>query len=264
VRPGDVTLPPGFHATPTNPPPPLQFLRAQRQAQPGFKPAYGSFACSEQEAREAIALNHGNLACIDNGVGRVLGTLRRLGLENDTVVMFTADHGDLMGERGLLFKGGLHYGALTRVPFIWRDPARPAAQPVSQALAQTIDIPATVLERAGITPTNGMQGRSLLPVMDGSVAAVRDALLIEEESQRRDFGLDRRVRMRTLRTATHRCTLWHGQDWGELVDLQEDPLELHNLWDEPQAQGVRQHMVEQLVQTMLQGADDSPYPGAAA
>jgi arylsulfatase A-like enzyme len=264
VRPGDVTLPPGFHATPTNPPPPLQFLRAQRQAQPGFKPAYGSFACSEQEAREAIALNHGNLACIDNGVGRVLGTLRRLGLENDTVVMFTADHGDLMGERGLLFKGGLHYGALTRVPFIWRDPARPAAQPVSQALAQTIDIPATVLERAGITPTNGMQGRSLLPVMDGSVAAVRDALLIEEESQRRDFGLDRRVRMRTLRTATHRCTLWHGQDWGELVNLQEDPLELHNLWDEPQAQGVRQHMVEQLVQTMLQGADDSPYPGAAA
>ena len=264
VRPADVALPPSFHAAATHPPPPLQFLRAQRQAQPGFRPGYGSFSCSEQEAREAIALNHGNLACIDDNIGRVLATLRRLGLEGDTVVMFTADHGDLMGERGLLFKGGLHYGALTRVPFVWHDPARPTAQPVSSALAQTIDIPATVLARAGIAPTNGMQGRSLLPVIAGGSAAVRDALLIEEESQRRDFGFDRRVRMRTLRTATHRCTVWHGQPFGELIDLREDPLELHNLWDAPGAQGVRQALVEQLVQEMLGGADDSPYPGAAA
>lgn len=264
VRPDDVALPASFHARPTDPPPPLQWLRAQRQAQPGFKPGYGSFACSEQEAREAIALNHGNLACIDDNIGRVLATLQRLGLDRDTVVLFTADHGDLMGERGLLFKGGLHYGALTRVPFIWRDPAQPAAAAVSGALAQTIDIPATVLDRAGLAPTNGMQGRSLLPLMDGRATAVRDALLIEEESQRRDFGFDRRVRMRTLRTATHRCTVWHGQPFGELIDLREDPLELHNLWDAPQAAGVRRQLVEQLVQVMLEGADDSPYPGAAA
>jgi arylsulfatase A-like enzyme len=77
-----------------------------------------------------LALNYGNISFVDDGVGRVLATLRRLGLDDDTVVLFTTDHGDLLGDRGLLLKGGLHYRALTRVPFVWRDTAgcrRPAA-----------------------------------------------------------------------------------------------------------------------------------------
>lgn len=263
-RPDDVSLPASFHAELTDPPPPVQWLREQRRANPGFRPGYGSFACSEQEAREAIALNHGSLANIDDHIGLVMARLRALGLDEDTVVMFTSDHGDLLGERGLMFKGGLHYPALTRVPFIWRDGARAPATPATAALTQTIDIAATVLERAGLEPTNGMQGASLLPVVAGQASAVRQQLLIEEESQRSDFGMDRRVRMRTLRNHDHRLTVYDGQPWGELYDLRQDPLELRNLWGDAAALPLRQSLMEQLARTMLWAADTSPYPGAAA
>ena len=263
-RPQDISLPASFHAEPVDPPPPLAWLRAQRQAHPAFRPAYGSFACSEQEAREAIALNYGNIACIDDAIGRVLAQLKALGLDDNTVVVFTSDHGDLMGERGLLFKGGLHCPALTRVPFIWRDPARVPGLPVSSALGQTIDIAPTVLARAGLQPANGMQGRSLLPVFCDEQSQVRDHLLIEEESQRSDFGMDRRVRMRTLRDHHHRLTIYDGQLWGEFYDLREDPLEMHNLWNDVAARGRRQDAMEVLARAMLESADHSPYPAAAA
>jgi arylsulfatase A-like enzyme len=131
-------------------------------------------------------------------------------------------------------------------------------------LTQTIDIAATVLERAGLQPTNGMQGASLLPLVAGNATAVREQLLIEEESQRSDFGLDRRVRMRTLRNHAHRLTVYDGQPWGELYDLQQDPLELRNLWHDAAAQPLRARLMEALLQAMLSAAETSPYPDAAA
>lgn len=262
-RPDDMPLPETFDAAPGDGPPALAWLREQRRANPAFRPGYGAFACTAQEAREALALNHGSLACIDDAVGRVMAQLRALGLDEDTVVMFTADHGELLGERGLMFKGGLHDTSLTRVPFIWRDPQAAAAQAVN-ALAQTTDVAATVLARAGLAPANGMHGRSLLPVIEAGGGQVREALLIEEESQRADFGMDRRVRMRTLRDHRHRLTVYDGQPWGELYDLRDDPQALRNLWSDPDARVLRGELMERLAREMLAAADTSPYPSASA
>lgn len=261
-RPEDMPLPVTFDAVLHDAPPAIAWLREQRRANPDFRPGYGAFACTPQEAREALALNHGSLACIDDAVGRVMARLQALGLEGETVVMFTADHGELLGDRGLLFKGGLHYSALTRVPFIWRDPAETRAQ-VVPALAQTIDIAPTVLARAGLAPVHGMHGQSLLPLLQGQ-SQVREALLLEEESQRADFGLDRRVRMRSLRDHRHRLTVYDGQAWGELYDLQADPQELRNLWHDPGARRLRGELMERLVRAMLEASDTSPYPTASA
>lgn len=262
--PASVSLPPSFHAELVDPPPPVAWLRAQRERDPAFRPGHGVFACTEQEAREALALNHGSLACIDDAIGRVMACLRALDLDRDTVVLFTSDHGELLGDRGLMFKGGLHCAPLTRVPFIWRDPAQIRGGQTTSALAQSTDIAPTVLVRAGLQPANGMHGLPLQPVMDGQAASVRDALLIEEESQRSDFGLDRRLRLRTLRDHRHRYTVYDGQPWGELYDLQADPLELHNRWNDPQARGLRGELAERLARAMLASADTSPYPTASA
>ena len=193
-----------------------------------------------------------------------MATLAQLGLDQNTVVIFTSDHADLFGDRGLMFKGGLHYGALTRVPFIWRDPQAAQRGVCRAALAQSIDLAPTVLARAGLAPTNGMQGISLLPVLDGQAPDGRPALLIEEEGQRRDYGMTQRMRLRTLRTRTHRLTVYQGQDWGELYDLEQDPQELRNLWNDPASLGVRRALTEALVQAMMRAADDSPYPTASA
>jgi arylsulfatase A-like enzyme len=185
-------------------------------------------------------------------------------MDDDTVIAFTSDHGDMLGDRGLMLKGGLHYRALTRVPFFWRDTTDRRRPGRSAALAQTLDIGATVLERAGVEPAHGMQGVSLLGLTEGRAPAVRQHLLIEEEGQRRDFGWNQRVRMRTLLTPRHRLTLWAGQDAGELVDLLDDPLELRNLWADPACQGVRAQLTEALARAMIEAAETSPYPERAA
>jgi arylsulfatase A-like enzyme len=262
-RPQDMALPASFGAALHDPPPPLRALREAAANGTARKGGYGAFAGSEQELREALALNYGNISFVDDGVGRVLATLRRLGLDDDTVVLFTSDHGDLLGDRGLLLKGGLHYRALTRVPFVWRDTADCRRPGRSDALAQTIDIASTVLDRAGLAPANGMQGLALAPVLHGA-GPVRQALLIEEEGQRRDFGRPQRLRMRTLLTPSHRLTLYVDEDFGELHDLAQDPQELHNLWNEPGSAWLRGALAQQLALSMARHADTSPYPAASA
>jgi hypothetical protein len=187
-------LPASFSAALRDQPPAIDTLRRQREQSADFRPAYAAFAASEQEVREAMALNHGSVSFIDAAVGRVMAQLERLGLDANTVVLMTSDHGDLLGDRGLMFKGGLHYPSITRVPLIWRDTEGRRQTGLREDLTQTIDIAPTVLARAGLPPVNGMHGCNLLDGHSG-----RSGLLIEEESQRADFGLDRRLRMRSWR-----------------------------------------------------------------
>jgi arylsulfatase A-like enzyme len=221
------------------------------------------FACTEREAREAIALNYGSISLIDEGVGRLLAALTRLGLADDTVVVYTSDHGDFLGDHQLLLKGPIHYRGLVRTPFIWKDPARPAPRE-SSALLSAVDFAPTVLARAGVTGYNGIQGQSLLSLMEGRADSVRDALLIEEEGQRTYLGFAGRVRMRSLVTDRYRLSLYDGVPWGELYDFGDDPHEAVNLWDVPDAVKLRAELTERLARTMLAHADASPYPTALA
>jgi arylsulfatase A-like enzyme len=261
--PDDVPLPPSFRAAHADLPPHVQWLYGQRDSGKAVKHTQALFACSEREAREAIALNYGTISLIDDGVGRLLAELERLGQAADTVVIFTSDHGDFLGDHQLLLKGPIHYTGLVRTPFIWKDPAmsRPRA---SEALVQAIDLAPTVLARAGVAPYNGIQGRSLLPLVVGGEETLRDELLIEEEGQRMYLGFSGRVRMRSLVTARHRLSVYDGVPWGELYDLREDPHETANLWDDAGAKKLRAELVERLARTMLACSETSPYPTALA
>src|SRR5207302_9320928 len=126
------------------------------------------------EAQEARALTCGMIACIDDAIGRVLHALEQTGRCGETVVVFTSDHGDHLGDHRLLLKGAEQYQSIVRVPFIWCDPQASGFPLRSNALASTIDIAASVLERAHIEPFAGMQGQSLLPAMTGDGAPARD------------------------------------------------------------------------------------------
>lgn len=261
--PEDVDLPPSFHA-PGKAPAHVQWLRNQRDAGTAIRHTPAIFACNEREAREAIALNYGSISNIDHQVGRILDALQNYGLADNTVVVFTSDHGDYLGDHQLLLKGPIHYRGLTRVPFIWADPAAGRGTASDAALASTIDIAPTILERAGVAPFNGIQGTSLLPLATGRTAAVRDALMLEEEGQRVILGFDTRIRCRTLLMDKHRLTVYDGASWGELYDLDADPHETRNLWDDPSSRPVRARMFERLAYSMLQNVDVSPYPSALA
>ncbi len=195
---------------------------------------------------------------IDDAIGRVLARLAALGLAEDTVVIFTTDHGDYMGDHGLMLKLLLHYQGLIRVPFIWADPSAPGGGETEDGLASSIDISATILGRAGIQPFNGLQGRDLM------ASDPPEAILVEEDSQRTMIGYDRLQRVRTVVTERHRMSLREGEDWGELYDLTADPEELQNLYDAPAAQEARHALTEIMLRRVIELQDRAPLPAYRA
>lgn len=220
------------------------------------------FASTAREIQEIIALTYGMIANIDDRIGMVLQTLRDCGADRDTVVIFTSDHGDLMGDHGLMLKGPTHYQGLVRVPFIWRDPqALDGGVPaVRDDLVSSIDLSASILRRANIAVPNGMQGKALFDADGSSRPSGRDAVLIEENQQRAYLGFSQPVRVRTVVTHTHRLSVFAEGDWGELYDLQTDPGETRNLWDEPDARVLRESLLMRLVQQILEHSETSPRP----
>jgi arylsulfatase A-like enzyme len=261
--PDDVRLSPSFNCE-HNLAPHVDWLKQRREMGLDVKNATGAFACSEREAREAVALNYGSITNIDDKIGQVLRKLRDLDLEKNTVVIFTSDHGDFLGDHGLLLKGPIHYQGLVRVPFIWRDPSTPSAKGSGPALVSTIDIGPTILDRAGIPRFNGMQGRGMLRLMEGDSTGARQHLMIEEEGQRVYLGFESRVRCRSIVDARYRLTIYDGVSWAELYDLEQDPLEAHNCWHDVGYADVRSAMLESLARLMLEHVDISPYPSALA
>lgn len=221
------------------------------------------FAAPEREIREIIALTYGMITNIDDRIGRVMQTLRECGLDRDTVVVFTSDHGDLMGDHGIVLKGPLHYQGLIRVPFIWRDPAA-AERGVRRDLASSMDLAPSILRRAGIEAPHGTQGQALFDTSGAPRPSGRTGVLVEESQQRAYLGFDTPVQVRTLVTERHRLSLFHAGDWGELYDLQQDPLEECNLWEDAAHAALKSRLLQELAQTMMRHADMSPRPTSLA
>ena len=198
------------------------------------------------------------ITMIDDAIGRVLKRLDDLGLAEDTVVIFTSDHGDYMGDHGLMLKLLLHYQGIIRVPFIWFDSTAPADGQTVSELASSIDIAPTILARAGIQSYNGIQGRDL------HSSPPPEAVIVEEDSQRLMTGFDRPQRVRTVVTDQYRMSLREGEDWNELYDLKTDPGETRNLYDQPSGQSARQALSEIMLRRIIALQDRSPLPAYRA
>lgn len=238
--------------------PPIKAMREAMENGTDPRDNQNPFAVSADEARAIIALTYGMITMIDDAIGRVLKRLEALGLADNTVVIFTSDHGDYMGDHGLMLKLLLHYQSIIRVPFLWCDPHRPA-QPVQRSdLASSIDISSTILARAGIQPFNGVQGRDLFS------DPAPEAILVEEDSQRIMTGFERPQRVRTVVTGRYRMSLRHGEDWGELYDLKADPDELCNLYSDPVAKKEKAALTEVMLRRMIELQDRAPLPAYRA
>ena len=190
-----------------------------------------------------------------NQIGRVLSKLRELGLDENTIIIFTSDHGDYMGDHGLMLKGPLHLRGMIRVPFIWSDPLNRSPR-IASSLGQTIDISSTIIERAKLKPYWGIQGTSLNGDISGKHPTSRDAILIEDDRQRINLGFTRFQKIRTLITEKYRCTIGYPDARDELYDLITDPGELNNLWDIEHE--LRTQLTDKLVRMVLEYQDPTP------
>ena len=209
---------------------------------------------------ECAAHYYALIEMLDDQVGRVMNALRNYGLEEDTVVLFVADHGEALGDHGLWGKGPYHIDGVIRVLFFMClpgpvEPGKSFDGPVS-----LLDFAPTILDLAGVPIPEGATppepeapaappawpGRSLLPVLNGDDTDANTSALVEMDEDYLGF------KMRTLVTKRHRITCYSGHTYGELFDLEEDPDELHNLWDAAAQRELREGLRNQLLDKIMQ------------
>lgn len=211
---------------------------------------------NDTQLRELIANYYGMIALIDHNVGRILAALHDEGLADDTMVVFTADHGDWLGDHGLVLKGPMHYEGLLRVGLIVRGPGAPAGKIVHDPVS-TIDLAATFGDYAGVPMPHASHSRSLRPLIEGDEARRHHALSEWRLGiQRCGVALD----LRTVRTRDAKLTLELASGAGELYDLREDPFECINRFADPACRGLRDELMQRLMSRPDDIRDPLPLP----
>ena len=195
---------------------------------------------------------------VDENIGRVLNHLEKIGELDNTIIVYTSDQGFFLGEHGWFDKRFM-YEECQRMPFIVRYPKSIKAGATTSAIAMNIDFGPTFLDYAGVEVPADMQGRSLRPVLDaeGKVPADwREAAYYHfyeypaEHSVKRHYGI-----------RTSDCKLIHFYndiDQWEMYDMNADPKELNNVYDDPAYAAKRVQMHELLEKVQQQYADTDP------
>jgi arylsulfatase A-like enzyme len=196
---------------------------------------------SDDQLRHIIANTYGMIALIDHNVGRILIALEEAGLTEDTIVVYSVDHGDWLGDHGLILKGPMFYEGLLRVPLIVRGPGIAADSDIATPVS-TLDLAATFLDWAGAPATGAMHSRSLVPLMNGGGS--RDFAYNEWELHPNRAGVP--LSLRCVRTRTHKLTFEQTSGEGELYDLANDPDEMENRWNDPSAAKMQNELMDMI------------------
>jgi arylsulfatase A-like enzyme len=195
--------------------------------------------------REIVARYWGYVTMIDDLVGRILDELDRLGLAEDTLVVFSADHGDMMGAHRLNEKGPYAYEQCFRVPMLAAHPACRAPGSACSEFVYLHDLFPTLLDVAGRPLPDAPDSRSVLDYMlNADVPPRRRSVYTMYDRMAFHFEL------RMVRTKTHKLVYNHV-DIGELYDLVSDPWELHNLIDVPEAKPAKDELLGLMREHML-------------
>ena len=262
-QPGEMPRPPAFTRSDWRASPFVERLLSARESGKANVLSQAAFAVNEREALEARALTCGMIGCIDDAVGDVLAALEASGRSEDTVLVFMSDHGDYLGDHRILLKGASLYQGIVRTPFIWSDPRSPNQGIRSGALGSTIDVAATILERARLAPYAGMQGVSLLGTLEGGKDA-RESVFMQYDHQLGPSRPGRMLRTHGLVTRDWRVSIAEGIPGGELYHLARDPDEFFNVWNDRGALEDKCGLLAQLARAEMESVDELPLPTGRA
>lgn len=242
VSPEEHTLnPPHFQMTQT----PSPDFSAWREPDGNAMHGFHSHLHDREELAKDIAIYYGMISLMDKYIGQILDQLESLGLAENTLVVFTTDHGHFYGHHGLIAKGAFHYEDMIKIPMVVRFPGRVPPGRRSPALQTLVDFPQTFLSIAGIEAPRTMTGVDQSPVWFGERGSARDHIVVENRHQPTTLHL------KTFVNERYKLTVYYGREYGELFDLQRDPGEIHNLWDEPDAAALKAQLTMALLQAEM-------------
>jgi N-acetylglucosamine-6-sulfatase len=201
-------------------------------------------ATTDEEIRGRLEM----LLAVDDSLGRILGGLEKGGRLDNTVVVFTSDHGYFYGEHGLSEERRLAYEEAIRIPLLVRFPPVVRAGTTPAEIALSLDLAPTLIELAGASPAAGVtsHGRSLVPIFRNSARDWRSSFLIEYFSDT-VFPRIRNMGYAAVRTTSHKYIEYQElQGMNELYDLEADPYEERNLINDPGARPTLERMQSEL------------------
>jgi arylsulfatase A-like enzyme len=195
---------------------------------------------SERQLRDLIANYYGMISLIDHQVGRLKLALRDLDLLDNTLIVYSTDHGDWLGDHGLLLKGPMAYEGLLRVGLLFEGPSVPKGKVVKDPVS-TLDLAQTFCDYANTELPVQAHSRSLRPLIETSTAS-RDFALSEWDLRASRCGVD--LALRTVRTQNMKLTVEEKSGAGEMYDLYNDPDEMVNRFDDPAYKPQRKTLME--------------------
>jgi len=190
--------------------------------------------------KKAVCRYLAMITLVDRAVGRVLDTLAERGLEEETIVVFTADHGDWAGHYGQLGKNLPGYDDIMHIPFIYYDPKRGDAGRALVGMHESVDLFPSLMDRLGLPTPPTVQGTSFLRALDGRPGSSRDAVFAEWPMEK------------TIRTKDWKLTFFvRHPHKGQLFRMGPHPDETDNLWDDPAHSHVKTELLQELMAWMV-------------
>lgn len=214
---------------------------------------YHSHLMTEENHKKNTAVYYGMISMMDKYIGQILDKLEELGIADNTVVVFTTDHGHFFGQHGLQAKGGFHYEDLIKVPFIVRYPNEVAANQVSHSMQSLVDLAPTFLSFTDIPIPYQMTGVDQSKVWAGEKDEARDHIICEFRHE------PTTIHQKTYVDERYKITVYYNQTYGEIFDLKNDPEEYNNLWNQEEYKDLKQELLLKYIWAEL-GKEPMPMP----
>ena len=190
-----------------------------------------------EELKKDVAIYYGMISLMDKYIGNILDKLDELGLADNTIVIFSTDHGHFIGQHGLIAKGPFHYEDMIRVPLIVRYPGMIPSDRTSEAMQSLVDLAPTMLSFLDLPIPKTMTGVDQREVWCNERSKARDHIICENHHQ------PTTVHLKTYVDERYKITVYYNREYGELFDLKEDPNEINNLWDDPEYKDLKSELL---------------------
>ena len=200
-----------------------------------------SAAPQEYDALQVKANYYAMIMQIDDQLKRIIDCLRDTGQLDNTIILYMSDHGEMLGDHGLILKGCRFFDGLVRIPMIFMWPGRFEQGLAAQALVESVDVAPTLLDAAGLPIPESMQGKSLLPILTGQISPDSHKAHVVSHFHASLGGTQHsdQTHASMVFDGRYKSVVYHGHRIGELYDQQRDPGEFESLWDAKDAQDLK-------------------------